>query len=197
MSPPPQPQQNTGRRRLLRIARVTALWLALAAGCALVLAVSAGLGGPFGLVLAADCLAGAALLMLVAKSPDVGRGELARSLGAVANQVRQRLPAGRRSTGNAAQFPAFLKISSDLGWATTSMWHYDHGARPLLTRVMQAALAERHRLDAATEPARAKELVGEDVWPFLDPTMPTSRDSRAPGPDVPTLSRIIDRLERL
>jgi hypothetical protein len=148
-------------------------------------------------VLSADCLAGLALLILVARAPEVGHGELGRSIGTMVDQVRRRLPARRRRPHTAAAYPAFLKISSDLGWATTSMWHYDHGARPLLTRVMQAALAERHRVDAAADPARARELVGEDVWPFLDPATPTSKDSRAPGPDVRTLSRIVDRLERL
>jgi hypothetical protein len=96
-----------------------------------------------------------------------------------------------------SDFPAYAKISSDLGWAPVSQWHYDHGIRPLLTRLFESGLAERHRVDLTADPARARSVVGDDVWPLIDPSRPPSFDSRAPGPDLRTLTRIVDRLERL
>ena len=96
-----------------------------------------------------------------------------------------------------ADFPAYAKISSDLGWAPVSQWHYDHGIRPLFGRLLESVLAERHRVDLARDPARARDLVGEDVWPLVDPSRPSSFDSKAPGADLRTLTRIVDRLEQL
>src|SRR5579863_1160229 len=89
-----------------------------------------------------------------------------------------------------ADFPTYAKISSDLGWAPVSQWHYDHGIRPLFGRLLESALAERHRVDLATDPARARSLAGDDLWPLLDPARPLSFDSNAPGPDLRTLTRI-------
>jgi hypothetical protein len=186
--------------RLVLVVRTAVKAVAAAAGCALILAVSAGIGGPLGLTISADCLAGLMLMMLLARTPQAGRGQLGHALGATAGRLRRRFGPDRHwaaSLARAADFPAFLKISSDLSWASVSRWHYDHGARQLLIRVMRAALAERHRLDLAADPARARQLVGEDIWPFLDPAAPTSRDSHTPGPDPRTLARIVDRLEHL
>ena len=107
--------------------------------------------------------------------------------------IRRRPPAEVRS----ADFPAYAKISSDLGWAPVSQWHYDHGIRPLFGRLLESVLAERHRVDLARDPARARDLVGEDIWPLVDPSQPSSFDSKAPGADLRTLTRIVDRLEQL
>jgi len=96
-----------------------------------------------------------------------------------------------------SDFPAYAKISSDLGWAPVSQWHYDHGLRPLLSRLFESVLAERYRVDLTADPERARSVVGDDIWPLIDPSRPPSLDSRAPGTDLRTLTRIVDRLERL
>jgi hypothetical protein len=97
----------------------------------------------------------------------------------------------------AGDFPAYAKISSDLGWAPVSEWHYDHGIRPLFGRLLQSALMEHHRIDAAADPVRARRLVGDEIWPLVDPAKPPSFDSKAPGADLRTLARIVDKLEQL
>jgi hypothetical protein len=168
--------------------------------CGLIVGGSIGFAGPLGLTVAADCLAGLALLFLLIRVPQGSAGQTLQALADTLSRVTGgRLPPGRRhrSPVHPADFPNFLKISSDLSWASVSMWHYDHGTRPLLARVMQSALAERHHLDSAADPARARQLVGDDLWPLIDPAGQLSQDSRAPGVDQQTLSRIVDRLERL
>jgi hypothetical protein len=111
------------------------------------------------------------------------------------------VPAAPHSTGrrkrkepgvSAEDFPAFRQIIADLGWAGASMRHYDHVTRPVLTRLVGAALADRGLSLPAAE-ARA----GADLWPLMDPSAPLSNDSQAPGVDAATLGRIVDRLERL
>ena len=104
-------------------------------------------------------------------------------------------PTGRRKRQapgvSAEDFPAFRQIVADLGWAGASLRHYDHVTRPVFTRLVGAALADRglSRPEAA---ARA-----QDLWPLIDPSAPLSNDSQAPGVDAATLGRIVDRLERL
>lgn len=96
-----------------------------------------------------------------------------------------------------AGFPAFLEISSDVTWATVSQRHFDHGIKPRLVRLLDTRLAERHGVTIASQPARARELAGEDLWLLLDPARPLSEDSNAPGVSLARLTRIITRLEEL
>ena len=166
----------------------------------LTLATSLAITGPFGLVVAVDCLAGLGLIIALIAVPRGGREPLARR--PPSTRARLRWPWLWRRLDSpapvqAADFPTYAKISSDLGWAPVSQWHYDHGIRPLLVRLMTSALAEHHRIDAAKDPAQARQLVGDEIWPLVDPLRPPSLDSKAPGADLRTLTRIVDRLEQL
>jgi hypothetical protein len=155
-------------------------------------------GGPFTLAVTAECLAALALAVVLARTPGGIRERQMPQAVAWAHAARARL--GRRrppAEVQSADFPAYAKISSDLGWAPVSQWHYDHGIRPLFGRLLESVLAERHRVDLARDPARARDLVGEDIWVLVDPSRPPSFDSKAPGADLRTLTRIVDRLEQL
>jgi hypothetical protein len=81
-------------------------------------------------------------------------------------------------------FASYRRIRSALGWADVSARHYDRATRPVLVRL-------------APDPERARLLLGEDLWPLIDPDRPASSDSDAPGVGVDTLTRIVDRLEQL
>jgi hypothetical protein len=166
----------------------------------LILGGSLAVSGQFGLVVAADCLAAVALVVALASTPGgVREHGVLRPVAAWARTARQRIWP-RRAAPDAVRpsdFPAYAKISSDLGWAPVSQWHYDHGLRPLLSRLFESVLAERHRVDLTADPERARSLVGDDVWPLIDPSRPPSFDSSAPGTDLRTLTRIVDRLEHL
>jgi hypothetical protein len=164
-----------------RIAVTVAVAIAVAAG----LAVSYPAGGPRGLVIAGTCLAVLALLIALAAIP---RGSA---------RPRARRGRGRAPGVRAADFPSCRKIAADLGWAAVSMRHYDHTTRPLLSRLLAAALEERYRLDPDRAPGQARRLVGDDLWPLVDPARRPSDDSNAPGVDLPTLARIVTRLEEL
>ena len=162
------------------------------------LAAAFAIGGPFTLVVTAECLGALALVVALARTPAGVREHGVPRIAAWARAAWARLarrppPAEVRS----ADFPAYAKISSDLGWAPVSQWHYDHGIRPLFGRLLESVLAERHRVDLARDPARARDLVGDDIWPLVDPSPPPSFDSKAPGADLRTLTRIVDRLEQL
>jgi hypothetical protein len=185
---------NRGRRRTVMWAAVVVVVATLSLATALVAS------GPFGLVVAADCLTAVGLLVLLAAVPRGAPGAGARRAPGGWAWLGRAMFWRRKAPSPAvdvSDFPAYAKISSDVGWAPVSRWHYDHGIRPLLSRLMQVALAEHHRVDATADPARAKRLVGDEVWPLIDPSRPPSFDSTAPGTDLRTLARIVDRLEQL
>jgi len=164
------------------------------------LAAAFTVSGQLGLVIAVDCLAALALVLALARTPSgVRERGVLRPVAAWARAAWRRVWPQRAAPAGVqpSKFPAYAKISSDLGWAPVSQRHYDHGLRPLLSRLFESVLAERHRVDLTADPERARSLVGDDVWPLIDPSRPPSSDSNAPGTDLHTLIRIVDRLERL
>jgi hypothetical protein len=164
-----------------RVAGAVAVSLAAAGG----LAASYPAGGSRGLVITAIALAVLALLITLAAVPRGPAHLPPRRSRRTAPDVRS------------DDFPSYRKIAADLGWAAVSMRHYDHVARPLLSRLLAAVLEDRRRLDLDRAPGAVRNLMGADLWPLVDPARPASDDSNAPGVDLPTLARIVTRLEEL
>ncbi|WP_433228299.1 hypothetical protein [Actinomadura formosensis] len=102
-----------------------------------------------------------------------------------------------RGTDDLQQFSSYWRINRAVSWSQVSARHYDSTARPLLTRLLAVALADGHGIDLSREPERARELLGEELWPLLDPGRPASGDTFVPGPDSATLHAVAIRLEEL
>jgi hypothetical protein len=96
-----------------------------------------------------------------------------------------------------APFGSFREVAEQLSWAAVSPRHYDVVTRPLLTQLAAARLADHHRVDLYADPDAARTLLGEDVWPWVDPAREPSRDSQPPGVGPETLNRVVERLETL
>ncbi|HEY3200967.1 MAG TPA: hypothetical protein VGK55_10515 [Actinomycetes bacterium] len=119
--------------------------------------------------------------------------------------IRSQLPRGPRPPRRRrppvpflnADFPAYRRIEDTLFWAPVSARHFDHAVRPLLSRLLATVLAERHGVDMTVDLAAAKEAIGADLWPLVDPTRPVSDDTRAPGVPLPVVMRFLARLEAL
>jgi hypothetical protein len=99
--------------------------------------------------------------------------------------VRGEKPAGpritwpgrtRREDRGAAEFPGYRKIFSDLSWAQVTWRHYEHPLRPMLTRLAAALDRPPHDSTVAADLA-------------------VTRDPDGPGIDLPTLDRIVTKLE--
>jgi hypothetical protein len=157
----------------------------VAAGCAAALLLAAAylLAGPAGMLVAATVLA------LFAVIP--GWAVLAGRDGQAA-AVQENHPAVRSQP---ADFPSYRTIAYDLSSAGISRRHYDRGLRPRLARLLDARLAEQHGLTAADDPAQARRLTGEDLWPLIDPARPPSDDHDAAGVSLGQVERLISRLE--
>lgn len=98
--------------------------------------------------------------------------------------------------GRNAGFPSYRRLESDLAWTLSTQRLYDHGTRPILERVVAARLADRRGIDLYRQPGRARAVVGEELWPLIDPGRPRSF-SDAPGPSIAVLRRLVDTLEVL
>ena len=192
---PPGARRTEGMGRAAKAGRAAAVMLAVLGALAAALVVA----GPFGAVVVAECLAALAVVIALARTPGAVRERRGPWAAPWARAAWAKIGPRRGSSAavRTADFPAYAKISSDIGWASVSLWHYDHGLRQLLARLFESALAERHRVDLTADPQQARSLVGEDIWPLIDPARPPSFDSNAPGMDLRTLTRVVDRLEQL
>jgi hypothetical protein len=96
-----------------------------------------------------------------------------------------------------APYRSYRAVLEALSWAEVSPRHYDLVTRPVFTRLLASRLADRHRVDLAADPGAARALVGEDVWPYLDPDREVDHRGQPPGLSLDTLTLIVDRLETL
>jgi hypothetical protein len=157
----------------------------------------------------ARLLLGVSTVLVVVATATAGAGGLLVSLSVLAGVTAVVLPltlpgaAPVRSTRPAgpavdnAPYRAYRQVAEQLSWAAVSPRHYDLVTRPLLSRLAAARLADRHRVDLWSEPERARTVLGDDVWPWVDPAREPSRDSQPPGVGPDTLTRIVERLENL
>ncbi len=96
-----------------------------------------------------------------------------------------------------APYRTYRRVAEQLSWAGVSPRHYDVVTRPMLQGLMASRLAERHGIDVQRSPDAARALLGDDVWPWLDPARPASGISRPPGLDSRVLVTLVERLEAL
>jgi hypothetical protein len=155
---------------------------ALAVLCVLAVLGSYGGAGFAGLVVALSALAVLGLLLLAFGVP-----------AAPTRRRRRRHPLPSFDE----PYPTFQHVSEQLSWAQVSPRHYDMVTRPLLVRLMASRLSDHHGIDLHRDPDRARAVVGDDVWWWLDPRRPAEGSSQPPGVDVRTLTRLVERLENL
>jgi hypothetical protein len=157
-------------------------------------------------VIAVAALLGAAVMLAAGYAAGGEVGLLAVvALAAVAALLTARLripppvrrPPPRQEQRAGGEFTAYRRIQSALALGQSSQRLFDYTTRPLLQRLMAAMLADRRRLDITRDAQAAREAVGDDLWPLLDPARPASSDSRPPGVSEQTIARIVDRLEDL
>jgi hypothetical protein len=92
-------------------------------------------------------------------------------------------------------FPTYERFGSAMAWMGSSKHAWDCEMRPKLVPLIDAALAERYGTDLTHRPDLGRRLLGDELWPLVDPSRPRSDDRDTPGPSRRTLERILDRLE--
>lgn len=127
----------------------------------------------------------------------------------------------RRARLAVSREPTLRAWDAALHDARTTPDGYGLHLYPMLLRLYEVRLAERHGVSLRTERARAAELIGPDLWPWIDPrsprtpldrrraaeaadaaaaagraARPVSRQPQEPIPDD-TLEALVTRLETL
>lgn len=116
-------------------------------------------------------------------------------LAALVPRVHGR-PRTRRRPSSAVRPAALERIERVVtaGRQTTGDVHVQ--VRPLLREIAAQALS-RHGVRLDAEPARARALLGEELFALVRLDLPPPHDRRAPGLELAQLERLTDRLERL
>jgi hypothetical protein len=110
-----------------------------------------------------------------------------RSIG-TAGEVRERVV--ERHYIGIAWYASMLRNTNDRGG-------YERGLRTELTRLTAACLAERRGVNLYHDPAAARQLVGSDLWPLVDPAGAPRPGQPVPNVPLRSVAALVDRLEQL
>jgi hypothetical protein len=131
-------------------------------------------------------MGGVLLLALVrttrAKAPAPGPSQLERA--------RERMETAPADSGE-------LTLVRELELSKMSAFHLHVRLRPVLRDIAEHRLRKRYGVELATEPERARELVGSAAWEIVRPDRRPPRDRLAPGPSFAQLREVVDELERV
>ncbi|MFF2195311.1 hypothetical protein [Streptomyces sp. NPDC058157] len=131
--------------------------------------------------------AGAGLALLTAAALALGR----YAAGGAAQDGGRREPVRLRD-GRAPALGRWRRLVADT-LADEDGTHLRTVMRPQLQRLFAARLAERHGVAMYRDAERARALVGDGLWPWIDPGAPPPR----PTLPEPVLRSLLDRLDSL
>lgn len=93
--------------------------------------------------------------------------------------------------------PELARLEREVTLATTTAFDVHFRLRPVLLRIARRTLQARRGIDLDRNPAAARELLGPDAWELVRPDREPPADRSAPGIDLRSLRRMVDRLEAL
>jgi hypothetical protein len=99
----------------------------------------------------------------------------------------------RRGEGRGEQVGGLEELEHAVEFSLTTAFDLHYRLRPHLLRVAVYRLAERG-VDLDSEPQRARDLLGPEVWELVRPDRPAPERRNARGLEVDRLRRIVERL---
>ena len=90
-----------------------------------------------------------------------------------------------------------VAFARDLDLATLSAFHLHVRVRPLFREVATHRLLARYGIDLATEPERAREVIGAELWDVVNPRREPPAGRLARGPSLAYLRELVTSLERI
>jgi hypothetical protein len=66
-----------------------------------------------------------------------------------------------------APYRELISLEERMSWGAVDRHRFDDRVRPQLVRVANERLRQRHGVRLADQPARAREIMGEELWTFL------------------------------
>jgi hypothetical protein len=146
-----------------------------------------GLAVPLTLILA---VVSAAVLMrralgLIQEPLGLRAADLVRSPGG-----HRRIELGGWYEGNDGMVAAVRRWDRRLDWGSTDSDRFNFTVPPRIGELLDERLRQRHSLTRASDPVRARALLGEEIWAFL----------HKPATHVPTpreIAALVTRMEKL
>jgi hypothetical protein len=84
-----------------------------------------------------------------------------------------------------------VTLEHRLAWGGVDAERFDSRVRPLLAGLVAERLRQRHGVDVARDPDRARSILGEDLWTLMSPP------ARPTAPSPQELGRLVTLIERL
>ena len=69
--------------------------------------------------------------------------------------------------------------------------------RPVITELATELLSSRRGIELESDPDRAREALGDDVWEIVRPERPQPAERHGSGIDEDQLGRVVTALERV
>jgi hypothetical protein len=89
--------------------------------------------------------------------------------------------------------PGYRRCVAVAAWNGGTQRSWDYAVRPILAELTASALADQYSHADWHQAGHA--LLGDSLWPLVDPDAPKSQDLRHPGPSRQTLEEIIGLIE--
>lgn len=171
-------------KRLLKLDETTEPWAAIAVAVTSAFAVVCA---TFCLVGGVDWIGFGAVLMTAGIIAGAWYTLGGRTLAA-GSEIRERTV--QRHYVGVAWYSSMLRT-------TVSNGGYERGLRTEMTRLTAVRLAERHGISLYLDTAAARALIGEELWPLVDPD--GAPEAGSPPRLVPArmVGHLVDLLERL
>jgi hypothetical protein len=118
----------------------------------------------------------------------VGRAQPPRGASAFERALRRRRPRATRPD-------ELTRLENQVRLATVTALDAHRRLRPLLREAAAHRLRVRHGIDLDGEPARARALLGDEVWELVRPGVRPPADRKARGVSPARLARVLDAIE--
>jgi hypothetical protein len=114
------------------------------------------------------------------------------------SEVEQRLSPRRRGRRSelGEQLPELDRIEREIVMGSVAAFDFHRRVRPLVREVAEHRL-RRRGVFLDEQPARARAILGEDLWELVRPDRPPPEDRHGPGLELDDLEAAVARLERL
>lgn len=104
----------------------------------------------------------------------------------------------RRADAKGRARPASLsRLEREVTMASSTAFDVHYRLRPALRELASGLLRARRGVDLELSPARARELLGDELWELVRLDRAAPHDHGAPGITAATLERCVTALERL
>jgi len=103
----------------------------------------------------------------------------------------------RRRQVSAERPGSLSRLEREVSMAGSAAFDVHFRLRPVITELATELLSSRRGIDLESDPERAHEALGDDVWEIVRPERPQPAERHGAGIDEDELGRVVTALERV